>query len=170
MVFETDTLKIVPLTLEQVCCYNFQPEKVIDELQVKNVSLFNPPVLQTLNQNFILPRLKMAAPEEQPFKTKWLAIDKTNQLIVADFIIKSGPDEDGEIEIGYGIYPEFEGQGIMTKVLACFLQWAKQQKKVKRVVAETEKNNIGSIRVLEKNGFSLMRETDLHYYWQIGTL
>jgi RimJ/RimL family protein N-acetyltransferase len=63
------------------------------------------------------------------------------------------PDEQGMVEIGYSVLPEFQGQGLATEAVAGIVQWAKQQPEVKHIEAETNTDNEASIRVLEKNGF-----------------
>lgn len=164
--FETEELILVPLTLEQVENFNENPEKVIASLGVRDRELFNPKPLQKLNSNFILPRLRNTQAGDEAFTTRWLAISKDLNRVVADFLIKKGPDEEGEIEIGYGVNPKYEGKGWMTKVLRSFLQWAQEHPRVNRVMAETVKENISSIKVLQKNGFILSRETDKFFYWR----
>lgn len=167
--FETDELILVPLTLEQMENFNENSEKITASLGVRDSTLFNPKVLQNLNSNYILPRLYKAQPENEVYCTRWLAISKNHNCVVADFLIKKGPDAAGEVEIGYGVYPAHEGKGWMTKVVAGFLCWAQGQPRIKTVMAETEKKNISSIRVLQKNGFILSRETEKYYYWRIKT-
>jgi [ribosomal protein S5]-alanine N-acetyltransferase len=166
---EKSQVKLIPLTREQLEAFNLEPEKIIAELGVKNKTLFNPEVLRKLNDRVILPRLKAAAPDDAVFNTRWLAVDTNTRFVVAELMVKQGPDEAGAIEIGYGVYPEFERRGWMTKVVSSFLQWAKEQERVKMVWAETAKGNVSSIRVLEKNGFTKFRENSTFYYWRITT-
>ncbi|GAB3195794.1 RimJ/RimL family protein N-acetyltransferase [Pontibacter aydingkolensis] len=165
--FETAELILVPLTKEQIENFNENPEKITAELGVRDSILFNPKQLQDLNTNYILPRLQECSPENEVYCTRWLAISKTKNRVVADFLIKKGPDAEGEVEIGYGVYPNHEGKGWMTKVVAGFLQWAQEQPRIKIVLAETSKKNVPSIRVLQKNGFILSRENAKFYYWRI---
>ncbi|MBC5991547.1 GNAT family N-acetyltransferase [Pontibacter cellulosilyticus] len=163
---ETEELLLVPLTLEQMENFNENPEKITASLGVKDHTLFNPQPLYNLNSNFILPRLRKASSTDQAYNTRWLAISKDLNRVVADFLIKKGPDEEGEIEIGYGVYPKYERKGWMTKVVAGFLQWAQDQPRITTVMAETAKENISSIKVLQKNGFILSRETEKFFYWR----
>ncbi|WP_299821737.1 GNAT family N-acetyltransferase [uncultured Pontibacter sp.] len=166
---ETDEIILYPLTLEQMENFNENPEKVTISLGVRDNELFNPKVLQNLNDKYILPRLRNALPADAVFCTRWLAVSKDMNRVVADLLIKKGPDAEGEIEIGYGVYPRYEGKGWMTKVVKAFLEWANMQPRIKTVMAETAQNNKASIRVLQKNGFTLSRQTDKFYYWRIKT-
>lgn len=67
-------------------------------------------------------------------------------------------EQDGEREVGYWIGKEFWGKGIATKALAEFLN----QVKIRPIVAHVAKHNIASRRVLEKCGFTLIKEDN--YY------
>ena len=61
---------------------------------------------------------------------------------------------DGQPELSYWLGKEFWGKGIATQALALFLQVLATRPLTARVV----KDNIASIRVLEKNGFELSGE------------
>jgi len=63
-------------------------------------------------------------------------------------------EHSGEREIGYWLGREFWGKGIATRALALFLQ----QVTTRPLFAYVAKHNLASIRVLEKCGFTIMRE------------
>lgn len=60
----------------------------------------------------------------------------------------------GEPAISYWIGREFWGRGVATRALALFLDFAPQRP----LYALAAKDNIGSIRVLQKNGFKIIGE------------
>jgi RimJ/RimL family protein N-acetyltransferase len=60
----------------------------------------------------------------------------------------------GKREVGYWIGKEYWGKGIATKALAAFLDHVK----TRPLYAHVAKHNIGSRRVLEKCGFTVLRE------------
>jgi RimJ/RimL family protein N-acetyltransferase len=60
----------------------------------------------------------------------------------------------GEPEISYWLGKEFWGMGIATRALELFLKAVE----VRPLYARVAKDNIGSIRVLEKNSFGLSGE------------
>ena len=60
----------------------------------------------------------------------------------------------GEPEISYWLGKEFWGKGIATQALAKFLQ----EVTIRPLTARVVKDNVASLRVLEKNGFSLKGE------------
>ena len=85
--------------------------------------------------------------------------------MVGDLCIYGEPNENGEIEIGYGIYKEFRNRGFMTEIVQGIIDWAKTQPKVKSITASTDKTNLASFRVLEKNGFVKNGESGEFFYW-----
>jgi len=62
--------------------------------------------------------------------------------------------QSGEREVGYWLGKEYWGKGIATKALAAFLEHIK----TRPLYAHVAKHNIGSRRVLEKCGFTIVRE------------
>jgi RimJ/RimL family protein N-acetyltransferase len=62
--------------------------------------------------------------------------------------------QEGERLVGYWIGKEYWGKGVATRALAAFLHLVTERP----LHAHVAKHNIGSIRVLEKCGFSLERE------------
>jgi RimJ/RimL family protein N-acetyltransferase len=61
---------------------------------------------------------------------------------------------DGEPELSYWIGKEFWGKGVATRALALFLELLT----TRPLTARVAKDNLASIRVLEKNGFELAGE------------
>ena len=60
----------------------------------------------------------------------------------------------GETLVGYWLGREFWGQGIATRALTAFLPLVP----ARPLLAHVAKHNVGSIRVLEKCGFTVARE------------
>ena len=63
------------------------------------------------------------------------------------------PAEDGSVEIGYEIAPEFRGRDYATEAARGLLEHALAHGEVRRVVAHTLAEPNASTRVLEKIGF-----------------
>ena len=66
-----------------------------------------------------------------------------------------GIDESGCTEIGYGVADEHQGHGYAAEAVTAAAGWALQQDAVHCVTAEVDRENIASVRVLEKAGFEL---------------
>lgn len=92
-------------------------------------------------------------PENRIWYALWvLQLNDGSREIVGSLAFK-GLDDNGMVEIGYGINPEYEGKGLMTEAVSAVVYWASQQPGVLFIEAETQPDNIASQRVLEKAGF-----------------
>ena len=65
-----------------------------------------------------------------------------------------GPPQDGEVNIGYSVLPQFQRRGFATEAVGGLVGWAMEQPAVTRIVAETEWANPASVRVLSKLEFT----------------
>jgi GNAT superfamily N-acetyltransferase len=66
------------------------------------------------------------------------------------------------VELRYGLAPEFWGRAIAKEAAEAVMQWAVIERGTKRFIAETEKDNRQSARLLQKLGF-VASGTD---YWK----
>jgi RimJ/RimL family protein N-acetyltransferase len=82
--------------------------------------------------------------------------------------IQGEPNEQGEIEIGYGTYEQNQGKGYMTEAVKGMINWAAKQKKVKAVMASTDKTNVTSYTILEKNAFKKVSESENQFNWRFA--
>jgi RimJ/RimL family protein N-acetyltransferase len=62
-------------------------------------------------------------------------------------------------EIEYMLLPDYWGKGYGTEIVGCLLNLVSKYESVKEIIAITDPNNIGSRKVLLKNGF----ESNLTY-------
>ncbi|EUC41595.1 hypothetical protein COCMIDRAFT_8710 [Bipolaris oryzae ATCC 44560] len=67
------------------------------------------------------------------------------------------------IELRYGVAPVHWGKGMAREAAEAVMQWASSERGVRRFIAETEKENARSARVLEKMGFTKRDGID---YWK----
>ena len=114
---------------------------------------------------FTIPRVQ--DPALNPlFHTLWMAIDRQKNQFVAEAKFKGEPDETGAVEIGYGTYPTLQRQGYMSEMVGGLIGWAVQQPGVRRVVADTEIDNIASQKVLKKAGFQQFEQIENMLWWE----
>ena len=90
-------------------------------------------------------------PEQRQWYAMWM-IELPDGTHVGELCFK-GLNDDGSVEIGYGISEEHQGRGYATEAVSAVTRWALSQPGVTRVEAEAEEDNIASIRVLKKCGF-----------------
>jgi RimJ/RimL family protein N-acetyltransferase len=99
---------------------------------------------------------------QEGFVSKWIefSVDKGNYTIettYGHFIGCAGlhiTKNSHSAEIGYFLHPSFQGQGIGKRVVKILIEKA-QSKSLIALFATAAVDNIPSIKVLEKNGFSL---------------
>lgn len=77
------------------------------------------------------------------------------------------------VMIGYGVAASRRGRGVATRAVAELLAWARGDRRVSTVTAETSIHNAASQRVLEANGFARTGErTDEEdgelFCWSVG--
>lgn len=104
--------------------------------------------------NIKLGMMKNAADEDKLWLTYWLIIKNDNSEAIGTIGFKGIDKEEKSAEIGYGISGEFEGKGYATEALSLMVAWAGNTKKIEKITAiDVLASNIGSQKVLEKNGF-----------------
>lgn len=92
-------------------------------------------------------------PEQWEWYAIWM-IELKDGTHIGELCFK-GVDESGSTEIGYGIDENHQNYGYATEAVCAVVDWALKQNAVKCVTAEVDKDNIASVRVLEKSGFEL---------------
>jgi RimJ/RimL family protein N-acetyltransferase len=105
--------------------------------------------------------------EDYLWFTNWVIVLKEENRIIGGLCFKNRPTKNGEVEIGYGIQDEYRCKGYMTEALKRSIKWAFAFDYVSAVIAETEKTNIPSQRVLEKVGMRNYRKTKKMIWWKI---
>ena len=146
-------LRLHALTLPELNDY-LKPDFTLEtRLRTEKHQRKTPEFFEDIIHESILPAVERAG-KDYIYFTLWLIIDKQINTIVGDLCFKGLPNKDGEIEVGYGIYPAFSGQGYMTRGLKMLINRISTEERVKAITAQTDKNNLGSHRVLEKNGFT----------------
>lgn len=163
---ETERLILKPLTYEQLIKYIKCDNSLEIELNLNETSRTISHELKEAFEQTILPNVADKT-KNYLYSTLWTAISKTENKMVGDLCIIGEPNTDGEIEIGYGTYAEFQNKGFMTEIVQGFIEWAKSQPKVKSIVASTNKSNIASYKVLEKNRFIMIGETGMLLNWKL---
>ncbi|MBC6491555.1 GNAT family N-acetyltransferase [Flavihumibacter stibioxidans] len=163
---ETNRLILKPLTYEQLVKYTKCDDSLEEELNLNKTSRTISPELKEALEQTILPNVADKS-KNYLYSTLWTAISKTENKMVGDLCIIGAPNALGEIEIGYGTYDEFQNNGFMTEIVSGIIEWAKNQPEVKSIIASTEKTNNASFKVLEKNDFLKIGETETSFNWQL---
>jgi RimJ/RimL family protein N-acetyltransferase len=83
----------------------------------------------------------------------WLICDDDDR-VVGECGTKTAPDDDGAVEIGYGLAPQSRGHGIGTRTLQLLIAEVRALPDVRRIDASVHVGNTASIRMLERAGFA----------------
>ena len=94
-----------------------------------------------------------AQPGQLLYHTFWLILLKESRVAVGAADFKAPPNAAGEVELGYGLGKLHEKHGYMTETVAAMKAWALAQPSVRAVIAETERDNLPSQRVLQRCDF-----------------
>ena len=88
----------------------------------------------------------------------WMMVEDSEVVGLCSY--KAAPDEEGAVEIGYGVAPARRKQGHATRAVAAMLDIARDDPAVKVVLAVTSVDNPASQRCLIANGFVETDRTD----------
>lgn len=164
MKLDTNRLSIIPLSISEMELFMQGTEKLEKELNLSpSYSILDPETQYALTFNY---NLATNDPENSIWYTFWAVIQKESNQMVANACFKDKPDIEGKIEIGYGTIDSFRNKGIMTDAIKAIAQWALSQEEVNEVIAETDRDNYASQKVLKKCGFKQFSETETGYLWR----
>lgn len=161
---ETPRLLLHPLTYNQLVKYILNDGSLEQELGLAATAREIAPDLKEVLEQMILPSVADRS-KNYLFSTLWTIILKNQNRMVGDICFYGEPTEEGEVEIGYGTYKAYQGNGYMTEAVAALLRWARKQPGVLKILASTNKTNVASYSVLVKNGFNKVDETDELFSW-----
>ena len=150
---ETERLFLLPITLE-----------IIDALLVSNDFFYSKYNYKNDGGEYLNPspeylhkirKRLVDHPEEYPLAVDYLIIIKNIKTIIGTVYFKSLP-VNGISEIGYGMSPQYEGNGYMSEAVTCMLNYGKRNG-ITKVVADTTVNNVKSQNLFKRNGFKLTK-------------
>lgn len=93
-------------------------------------------------------------------------IRKEDRVVVGTADFKGIPNEDGAVEIGYGLGKAYEHHGYMTEAVRALCEFAFKQDLVSSVIAETDLDGFASQKILECCGFKAYR-VDETVWWRL---
>ncbi|UOX33007.1 GNAT family N-acetyltransferase [Flavobacterium sediminilitoris] len=163
---ETERLILKPLTYNQLVKYTKCDNSLEEELNLNTTTRAISPELKEAFEQTILPNVADST-KNFLYSTLWTAISKADNKIIGDLCIIGEPNTNGEIEIGYGTYDEFQNKGFMTEIVSGMIKWTKTQSSVKSILASTDKTNTASFKVLERNNFIKVGETETLFNWKL---
>jgi RimJ/RimL family protein N-acetyltransferase len=160
----TDRLTLIPLGIDQLRAY-------LDGAQ----ELAGIPVSRVMQTDRLRRAIGMKIenmvatnPSNHPWLTYWLIVIREDGFGAGMAGFKGVPDEVGEVEIGYGIDPGYQGKGYTTEAVKALIERAFQDERCRSVSApNTERGNVASNKVLKKVGMSVYEESEDSLSWRI---
>lgn len=165
MTIETNRLRIVPLTKEQFQLLLLGTEKMEQALGLTpSRENMDEETQMAMEYNYAE---ALRYPDHYLWYTNWQIILKCENKAIGSACFKYKPNEYGQVEIGYGTNSEYRNCGYMTETVKALSEWALRQPNVNSVIAETDKDNAASIRVLEKCGMTKYETTETCIWWKL---
>ena len=161
--FETRRLRLIPFSLDLKKAAIHDKARLIEMLGVSIPEQWPDPDLAEALPSFVE---NMENAPTYPV-WDWLAIHRLDQAVIGDIGFVGGPDQDGVVEVGYSIVPEYRKQGYATEMARSLIEWAIQEKSIKGITAACLNDNIGSIKVLEKIGMRQVEPDGIMLQWEI---
>ena len=149
----TDRLIIKPLSLEELQWHSTSPRDFARSMSVATSLTVIDTETKDAIDNVLLPNLAKN-PDNPLFWTMWIIIDTSKMAIIGAFCFHGAPDENNEIEIGYGTDHIYRNQRYMTEAISAIVNWLKDNTNIRSIKAETDESNIASVRLLTNNGFT----------------
>lgn len=147
---ETPRLRIVALTPRQCALWLDEPRRLAEALGVPELPPPDGHLLEAMRGLFAAAREREDA---FPWMTSWQLLLREERAAVGSACFMAPPDAAGVVEIGYGLREPYRGRGLMAEALGALTAWALAQAGVRAVVAEIDRGNGPSRRVLQRCGF-----------------
>ena len=93
-----------------------------------------------------------------PWCSIWVITSAKDKAIIGTINFKNSPYKTKVVEVGFFINPNYRNNGYASTALKLLSDWAFTNK-VKTITAQTDKSNIASQKVLEKNGFQIDKKS-----------
>jgi RimJ/RimL family protein N-acetyltransferase len=166
MKINTLRLTLQLLTLEQAELYFLGNNFLEQNLHLPNAERIIDAHFREVAQTIFLPNLRKDK-DNVIFYSFFILLEKTTEQIVGEIGCHSIPNENGEVEIGYSTQTHFQNKGFMTEAVGAFAKLLLSLDNVNIVLAETDKSNVPSQKVLTNNHFILTKETVGNYFWKL---
>jgi [ribosomal protein S5]-alanine N-acetyltransferase len=166
---DTDRLRIIALDLENLRLCRIGRQNMERNLRLsRTVSVLSPELEKELGEALeIMIDLVEEDRENCLWNTTWEIVLKEENRIIGGCCFQGPPDNNGDVQVGYVLQPNYRRRGFMSEALAKLVEWAFEQPDVKGIIAETDRENLPSQRVLKRLGLSIFRETEKTVWWRI---
>lgn len=161
---ETDRLYIMPLTAQQLRLWVEDIPSLEKELKCHYCA----EPMEDIFLNIVKGQLDITEKDvaNYLYHTFWFLIRKIDRVVVGSADFKDTPNENNEVEIGYGLGKDFEHNGYMTEAVKAMCNWAKTQDNISHITAETDIGNLQSQSILKRCGFIKYKQNET-VWWRL---
>lgn len=130
---ETERLTVFPLTVRQL-------ELLLSDLPAfeREAELtYDAEPIEGFMREYLADQIRIIKddPNQWLYTALWLIVRKQDRVAVGSIAFKGKPDDQGIVEIGYGLSPQYEHNGYMTEAAGALTDWALTQDQVHSVIA-----------------------------------
>lgn len=164
MIIQTERLELILLTPNQLKLWS----EDISALEIELDCSYRGELMEGSFLNIVKNQYEIAKKDIDNYlwHSFFLLIRKKDRVVVGSADFKHIPNENGEVEIGYGLGKEFEHNGYMTETVQAMCDFAVKQNNVRNVIAETYLDGFASQRILKRCGFKKYKE-DESIWWRL---
>jgi RimJ/RimL family protein N-acetyltransferase len=92
-------------------------------------------------------------PSEQPWLLRGIVSRESPPVAIGQIGFHEAPGEDGIVEIGYMVHPEYRRRGYAEEATRAMIGWASEQPGVRGIRASVSPDNEPSLQLVKKLGF-----------------
>jgi [ribosomal protein S5]-alanine N-acetyltransferase len=156
---ETAQLKLVPFLPQQLLA-------LLESVEQFNAA-FGVPAAAGLRDFYVSGELSpawldmlRASKTADVWRHGFAVVYREDNIAIGTAGFKGPADENGVVEIAYGVVPDYQGRGFATEAATALVEFAYQTAGVKQVIAHTLPKPNASTRVLAKCGFKYAGEVN----------
>lgn len=160
----TKRLTVMSLTPEQMMMYM----RNVHDLEKELTLVYHAEPVEGEFRDIVRKRARFCEDDEDNYLWYTFWIFHLDREMIGSARFNGLPDNDGMVELMFGINRDFMNAGYTTEAVNKLVDWAFRQEGVKHISAETDKGNLAAQRVLEKCGFEKYKATENSFRWIIS--
>lgn len=97
----------------------------------------------------------------------WLMIAPEIRTVIGSIRLKQVADDASTIDLGYETVYSYRRQGYCFEAVQAVVRYVFLDKRIKKITAECDERNIGSIKILEKLGMRCVNKEVSFLMWEL---
>ncbi|HEY0615208.1 MAG TPA: GNAT family N-acetyltransferase [Candidatus Elarobacter sp.] len=154
-VVRTKRLRLIPATLQTLAAEEHARDRLSVLLGADVPADWPPPLNDDESLQFFISRLT-AEPDAIGWVAWYFVRDEPGvpPVVIGNGGFKGQPSDDGVVEVGYSLFPQFQRRGYATEAVGELIDWAFGDERVRTVIAETLPDSAASMALLRRLGFT----------------